>query len=94
MTKDEEKAQVLNAFFASAFNSKLSCSVDTQPPELEHRDGEQNKAPTIQEEKASDQLHHSDTHAPMGQMGSTQGYRGSWQKWSPSHFPSFTSSPG
>jgi len=30
-TKDEEKAEVLNATFASAFNSKTSCSQGTQP---------------------------------------------------------------
>jgi len=39
MTKDEEKAEVLNTFFVSVFNGKGSCSPDTEPPEQEDRDG-------------------------------------------------------
>ncbi|KAK4825741.1 hypothetical protein QYF61_002180 [Mycteria americana] len=62
VTKDEEKAEVLNAFFASVFNSKTSCSPGTQPPELEDRDREQNEAPLVQGEMVSDLLHHLDTH--------------------------------
>lgn len=66
MTKDEEKAEVLKPFFASVFSSKISCSLGMQPPELEHRDGEQNEAPIIQGEIVSGLLHHLFTHKSMG----------------------------
>ncbi|KAK4821664.1 hypothetical protein QYF61_027132 [Mycteria americana] len=66
VTKDEEKAEVLNAFFASVFNIRANCSLGTQPPELEDRDRDQNGAPIIQGEMVSDLLHHLDTHKSMG----------------------------
>ncbi|KAK4829727.1 hypothetical protein QYF61_006188 [Mycteria americana] len=66
VTKDEEKAEVLNAVFASVFNSRANCSLGTQPLELEDRDGDQNGAPIIQGETVSDLLHHLDTHKSMG----------------------------
>ncbi|KAK4825829.1 hypothetical protein QYF61_002952 [Mycteria americana] len=66
VTKDEEKAEVLDAFFASVFNSRANCSLGTQPLELEDRDGDQNGAPIIQGVMVSDLLHHLGTHKSMG----------------------------
>ncbi|KAK4831655.1 hypothetical protein QYF61_018622 [Mycteria americana] len=68
-TKDEEKAEVLIAFVASVFNSQTSYPQGIQPPELEDRDGEQNKPPIIEEEAVNDLLCHLDTHKSMGPDG-------------------------
>jgi len=71
-TKDEEKTEVLHAFFASVFNSQTSYSHGIQPPELEDRDEEQDKPPIIQEEAVNDLLCHLDSHKSMGSGGACQ----------------------
>ncbi|KAK4818426.1 hypothetical protein QYF61_012960, partial [Mycteria americana] len=68
-TKDEEKAEVLPAFFASVFDSQTSYPQGIQPPEQEDKDGEQNKSPIIQEEAVSDLLRLLDIHKSMGPDG-------------------------
>jgi len=68
-TENEEKAKVLNAFFASVFNSHTSYSQRIQSPELEDRDGEQNKPPIIQDEGVNNLLCHLDTQKSMGPDG-------------------------
>jgi len=70
--RDEEEAEVLNAFFASVFNSQTGYSQGTQTPVLEYREGEQKKPPIIQEEAVNNLLCHLDTHKSMGLDGSIQ----------------------
>ena len=68
--KDEEKAEVPNAFFASVFSSQTSYSQGSQPPVLEDREGERNRPPIIHEEEVNDLLCHLDTDKSMGPDGS------------------------
>jgi len=69
VNKDEENAEILNAFFASVFNSQTGYSQDSQPPVLEGRVGARNKSPVIQEAAVNDLPCHLDTHKSMGPDG-------------------------
>ncbi|PKU44059.1 rna-directed dna polymerase from mobile element jockey-like [Limosa lapponica baueri] len=68
-TMDEEKAKILNAFFASVFNTQINYPQGVQPPELEDKDGEQNNTPVIHEEVVNDLLMHLDPCKSMGPDG-------------------------
>jgi len=67
--KDEEKAEVLTAFFASVFSSKISCSPGIHTTDLEDRDREPNEATIIHREMVSNWLHNLDTQKSMGLDG-------------------------
>lgn len=58
----KEKAEVLNAFFVSVFNIRISCPQDTQLPEMEVVDGQMTEAPIVQDEMVNDLLCQLDTH--------------------------------
>ena len=69
VTKDQDKTEVLNAFFASVFNSKTCYSQGTQPPALIDRDREQNGPCIIHNEMVLDLLRKLDAHKSMESDG-------------------------
>lgn len=69
VSNDDKKSEILCAFFASIFNTKSSCTQDTQLPELEVRGGDLSDTPIIQERMVSDLLCQIDTHKSMGLDG-------------------------
>lgn len=58
VTKNEEKAEVLNAIFTSVSQSKNIWYSGSQTSELENRDRKNNKPPIIQGEMDSIVLNH------------------------------------
>lgn len=72
MTRDKEKTEVLDAAFASVFNSKISCFLYMQPPVTEDEIAEQSQAPLIQEAMMRD----TPCHLDMGPDGICWGLQG------------------
>lgn len=60
--KDEEKAEVLTAFFTSVYNHTTSDPQGNQSPELADRDREQISLPRVLEEVVIDLLSHLETY--------------------------------
>ena len=69
--KDEEKAEVLNAFSASVFNSQTGHPQGSQAPVLGDGVTVQNEVPVVEEVAVTDLLLHLDVHKSMGPDGST-----------------------
>ncbi|NWT77802.1 LIN1 transcriptase, partial [Lanius ludovicianus] len=69
VTKDEEKAEVLNAFFASVFSGKTACPEDNSPQGLVGGVREQNGPLVIQQEAVRELLRDLDIHKSMGPDG-------------------------
>jgi len=68
-TEDKKKAEILNAFFISAFNSQISYPQGTLRPELEVWDATQSTLPVIQVETVRELLLHLDCPSSMGPDG-------------------------
>lgn len=64
--KDEENAEMLNAFFASIFNKKTGDTQGNRPPELLDKGGEENELPINQDGVVSKLLHHWNIHGSNG----------------------------
>ena len=69
VTKDQDKAEVLNALFTSVFNSNTCYTLGTKPSALVDRNVEQNKPCMILDEMVLDLLRKLDAHKSMGLDG-------------------------
>ena len=69
VTTEDNKAEVLNAFFTSAFKRQISYPQSTLHSDLEVWDATQNTPPAIQVETVRELLLHLDCPSSMGPDG-------------------------